>query len=140
MAGKTILLLGDLLQLPPVKAQQVFAPLSSLFGAMCNLWTNFLICELTEVMRQQGDKDFITLFNSLRIGNLSNDHARMLQSRQISIETLSNDVNVLFEENYPKDQYNCTKSETLQEQVVEIPSADKVPSEIIDDILSSIAN
>ena len=85
--------LGDLLQLPPVKAQQVFAPLSSLFGAMCNLWTNFLMCELTEVMRQQGDKDFIT-FNSLHIGNLSNDHARMLQSRQISNETLSNDVNI----------------------------------------------
>ena len=46
----------------------------------------------------------------------------------------------IFEENYPKDQYSCTKLETLQEQVVEIPSIDKVPSEITDDILSSIAN
>ena len=102
-AGKTVLLLGDLLQLPPVKAQRVFAPLSSLFVAMCNLWTNFLMCELTEVMRQQGDKEFITLLNSQRIGNLSDDHARMPQSRQISIETLSNDVNVLFAENDRKD-------------------------------------
>ena len=49
-AGKIVLLLGDLLQLPPVEAQQVFAPLRSLFGAMCNLWTNFLMCELTEAM------------------------------------------------------------------------------------------
>ena len=31
-AAKTVLLLEDLLQLPPVKAQQVFAPLRSLFG------------------------------------------------------------------------------------------------------------
>ena len=109
--GKMVLLLG-----------QVFASLSSLFGAMCNLWTNFM-CELTEVMRQQGDKEFITL-NSMRIGNLSDDHARMLESRQISIETLSNDVNVLFAENDPKDQYNCAKLEKLQEQAVEIPSID----------------
>ena len=138
--GKTFLLLGDLLQLPPVKAQQVFAPLSSLFGAMCNLWINFLMCELTEVMRQQSGKEFITLLNSLYIGNLSDDHARMLQSRQISIETLSNDVNVLFAENDPKDQHNCAKLETLQYQDVEIPSIDKVPSEIADDILSSVGN
>ena len=107
---------------------------------MCNLWTKFLMCELTEVMRQQGDKEFIILLNSLCIGNLSDDHARMLQSCQISIETLSNGVNVLFAENDPKDQYNCAKLETLQEHVVEIPSIDKVPSEITKDILSSIAN
>ena len=46
---------------------------------MCNLPTNFLLCVLTEVMRQQCDKEFITLLNSLHIGNLSDDHARMLQ-------------------------------------------------------------
>ena len=40
-ADKTVLLLGDLLQLPPVKAQQVFALLRLLFGAMCDLCTNF---------------------------------------------------------------------------------------------------
>lgn len=64
----------------------------------------------------------------------------MLQSRQISIEILSNDVNVLSAENDPKDQYNSAKLETLQEQVVEIHSIDKVPSEITQDIVSSIAN
>ena len=66
-------------------------------------------------MSQRGYKEFITLSNSLRIGNLSDDHARLLQSRQISITTLSNDVNVIFAENDPQDQYNCTKLETLQE-------------------------
>ena len=67
-------------------------------------------------MSQRGYKEFITLSNSLRIGNLCQiDHARLLQSRQISITTLSNDVNVIFAENDPQDQYNCTKLETLQE-------------------------
>ena len=64
---------------------------------MCNLWTDFLMCEMTEVMRQQDDKELISLLNSLRFGNLSDGHARMLQSRQISIETLSNDVNVFLQ-------------------------------------------
>ena len=85
-AGKMVLLLGDLLQLPPVKAQQVFAPLSSLFGAMCHLWKKTLMCELTEVMRQQGDKEFITLLNSLRIGNLSDDYARMYNSSKFLLK------------------------------------------------------
>ena len=58
------------------------------------------MCELTEVMHQQGDKEFITL-NSLHIGNLFDDHTRMLQSRWTSIEILSNDANVLFAENDP---------------------------------------
>ena len=90
-------------------------------------------------MHQQGNKEFITL-NSLHIGNLFDDHTRMLQSRWTSIEILSNDANVFFAENYPKDQHNGAKLETLQEQVVEIPSIDKVLSEIIDNILSSIEN
>ena len=41
-AGKTVLFL-DLLQLPPVKPQQVFAPLDSLFWTMCNPWSKFSI-------------------------------------------------------------------------------------------------
>ena len=97
------------------------------------------MCQLTEVMCQPGDKEFITL-NSMCICNLSDYYSRMLQSRQISIEELSNDVNVLFAENDPKDQCNCAKLETLQEQNVEIPSNDEVPLEITDDILSSIEN
>ena len=55
--------------------------LKSLFGTLYNLSTNFLVCELVELMHQQRDKEYITLLNSLDIGNLSDDRTRMLQLR-----------------------------------------------------------
>ena len=39
--GKTGFILRDLLQLLPIKSQQVFAPLGSLFGNVCNPWSIF---------------------------------------------------------------------------------------------------
>ena len=39
--GKTVLILRDLLQLLPIKSQPVFVPLGSLFGKVCNPWSNF---------------------------------------------------------------------------------------------------
>ena len=55
--------------------------LKSLFGTLYNLSINFLVCELAELMHQQRDKEYITLLNSLDIGNLSDDRTRMLQLR-----------------------------------------------------------
>ena len=34
---------GDYLQLPPLKLEQIFTLLDSLFGTMCSLWLNFSI-------------------------------------------------------------------------------------------------
>ena len=73
---------------------------------MCNPWTNFLMCDLTEIMCKQGDKEFITLLNSLRIGNFLMIMPECCNSLNFFIKTLINDVNALFAENDPKDQYN----------------------------------
>ena len=101
------------MQLPPVKLQQVFTSLDSLFGAMCNLWLNFSIYELSEVMRQLEDTEFIALLNSVCIGNISDAHVKFIQSREVSIQNLGNNVNLLFAKYgklyYPKDEYNCMK-------------------------------
>ena len=51
-------------------------------------------------MRQDGDNEFITLLNSVRIDNISDVDVKLLQSREVSIENLGNDVNVLFPEWY----------------------------------------
>lgn len=60
---------------------------------------------MTEDLRQQGDKEFMTSLNSLCIG---------------------------LAENNLKDQHNCAKLGTMQEQAVEIFSIVKVLSEITD--------
>ena len=50
------------------------------------------------------------------------------------------DVNVLFAENGPKDQYNCIKLETLKQQLVEISTTYQVSSGVTTDMLINIAN
>ena len=51
-AGKTVILVGNLFQLPPVRASFVFSQYDSVFGSIFQLWDLFKMCELTEVMRQ----------------------------------------------------------------------------------------
>lgn len=79
-AGKNVIFSGNLLQLPPVKSQQIFAPLEYLFERMCNPWCNFSICELSEVIQQQGDKKSLTLLISVRIGNMLDTDVKLLHT------------------------------------------------------------
>ena len=51
----SILVGGGLLQLPPVKAFQIFEPYNNGFVDFSNLWLLFVMAELTEVMRPKGD-------------------------------------------------------------------------------------
>ena len=50
-ARKTVILVGDLLQFPPVRASFVFSQYDSVFGSIFQLWDLCKICELTDVMR-----------------------------------------------------------------------------------------
>ena len=46
--------ISNLLQLPPIKAPQMYIPYNNAFGDLFNLWSLFVIAELTEVVRQKG--------------------------------------------------------------------------------------
>ena len=74
----------------------------------------------------------------MRIGNLSDDDVILLKLRQVNNENLRNDVNALFAENDPKDNYNCSKLENLQEQVIKISAIDKVSPELSLDVINNI--
>ena len=84
-AKKTVLVVGDLLQLPPVKAQYVFIPPPGPFANLFSLWSLFKMCELTEVMRQRGDAEFINLLNNVRIGKPTKADFQLLESRYANI-------------------------------------------------------
>ena len=96
------------------------------------------IFQLTEFMRKQGDNEFITLLNSIRIGTYQMTISNCSNYCEVSIEILGNDVNVLFAENDPKVQYSCMKLVNLQPQFVEIFTIVKVLSRVTADILSKI--
>ncbi|XP_052788850.1 uncharacterized protein LOC128223618 [Mya arenaria] len=59
----SILAVGDFYQIPPVAKKYLLSNNTSLTG----LWSLFHIWELTEVVRQKGDQEFIALLNRLRV-------------------------------------------------------------------------
>ena len=70
-AEKTVILVGNLFQLTPVRASFAFSQYDSVFGSIFQLQNLFKMCELTGLMRQQGDPSFINIFNAARAGDLS---------------------------------------------------------------------
>ena len=66
-ADLSILVVGDLLQLPPVKASQIFEPDNNGFAHFLNLWSLFVMAELTEAMRQKGDENFENILNNIHV-------------------------------------------------------------------------
>ncbi|CAI6347025.1 unnamed protein product [Macrosiphum euphorbiae] len=69
------------MQLPPVRASQVFQQPERMIPAT-HLWRLFSLVELTENMRQQGDKTFIDILNALRVGDLMQSQIEILINKQ----------------------------------------------------------
>ena len=83
-AGKSILAVGDLYQLPPVNAKPVSAYTFDFTQTMdylsAELWKLFKLVELTQAMRQT-DTDFIEMLNKIRKGLVDESSEKMLRSR-----------------------------------------------------------
>ena len=133
-AGKIVILV-DLFHLPPVRASFVFSLYDSVFGSMFQLWDLFKMCELIEVMRQQGDPLLIDILNAARIGDLSDRDNEIINSRKEDIENVSADATVIFAENSPKDSFNKAKLENLSEKDLEILAIDKFQKEHLQHLL-----
>ena len=93
--GKNILVLGDLLQLPPVFEGPVYAPMSAdltakLTGCVgtINLWRKlFTYDELTINMRQKDDADFSSMLSRVRVGFMTDEDVDQLEKRKISFSS-----------------------------------------------------
>ena len=92
-AGLSIVVLGDFLQLPSVRGKPIYALIDDherIEGFLSlDLWNIFKFVELTEVMRQRGDIEFIEFLNKIRVGNLDESVQTRLKARFIK----ENDVN-----------------------------------------------
>ena len=76
--GLNVVFFADLLQLPPVKGNQPFMPVSLLeskqhMGAVgtFDLWQTFQYDELTINMRQKNDETYAKILNRLRVGHIT---------------------------------------------------------------------
>ena len=77
------------------------------------------MCDLTEIMRQQGGPLFIENLNVACVGDLSDRDIEILNSRKGDIENAPADLTVIFTENSPKDSFNNAKLENLSETDLE---------------------
>ena len=118
-AGKTILVFGDLYQLPPVRARRVYENFKGINEILNTslLWRKFQFAELTEVMRQKDDKYFVELLNRIRTGNASTEDETVLKSRFIKKDDPNYPVNELhmFAENAPVKIHNNEMLEKISD-------------------------
>ena len=87
--ARNMIVFGDLLQLEPVGGQPVFSAVPDTVvkyrigsATSPNIWEETVVYdELTINERQKGDKDYATLLNGIRIGEVTSSTISTLQSR-----------------------------------------------------------
>ena len=109
--GKLVLVCRDLYQLHPVQAKPVFMfneTVTSEGFLMVDLWHKFKQAELTETMRQKGNKLFIELVHKIRVGaaDVSVDGILKSQFVQQSEVQYSYHAMHLFAEDGTVNRYN----------------------------------
>jgi hypothetical protein len=81
--GKSVIVLGDFYQLPPICDQFVFSsgkdPVQRMIGNV--LWSKFQLFELTEIMRQKDDLPYAEALGRLGKGQTTEEDAQMFRAR-----------------------------------------------------------
>ena len=93
-----------------------------------DLWHNFKIAQLTEVMRQKDDEIFINLLNKVRVGNLDENVENLLRSQFISEDDPSYPTGALhiFAETSLMKFHNVMLSK-LPTTLISIQAEDELP-------------
>ncbi|XP_066928370.1 uncharacterized protein [Clytia hemisphaerica] len=142
--GKSVLLCGDLYQLPPIYRDPIYkadcSSMQSIVGF--ELWRSFQMAELTEVMRQRDDIDFVDLLNQVRSGELDEEKEELLKSRFITKDSPDYPANIthIYAENKPVDLYNLQMLEKLPTEKHLILAQDEVPKNLTRSDLNFIEN
>ena len=147
---KNLLVLGDLLQLPPVCEGPVYIPMSSdlitkLTGSVgtINLWRNLLKCdELTINMRQKEDSEFASILSRVWLGYVTDHDVEALEKRivpfnsdtvtgrmQEVVETMANlpnDTVCLLPTSHTCEQLNNCMLKNLPRKEVQLIGVDTV--------------
>ena len=124
--GISVIAVGDLYQLPPIRERFVFSAFKEEMLNLCHPWNHFKYYELTETMRQQGDEQFITLLNNVRKGSPAETDVELLQTRHV-IGVPPSDSLYLYAENIPKDEKNLLKLAELPGFEYKIDAVDENP-------------
>ena len=131
-AGLPVIVCGDFFQLPPIKGLPVYSTAASIkgFNAL-DLWKKIQMVELTEVMRQRGDFEFISLLNKIREGEIDDHVENTLKSHFLKEKSFPQLVGSMFAENKPVKEHNETQLNTLDTQLILVDATDEIPKDIV---------
>ena len=87
--------------------------------------------ELTEVMRQSGDFEFISLLNKIKEGEIDNHVESTLKSQFLKKKSFPQHVVHMFAENKPAKEHNETQLKNLNSQLIFIDAIDEIPKDIV---------
>jgi ATP-dependent exoDNAse (exonuclease V) alpha subunit len=125
-AGISMITFEDLYQLPPVCQKFVVQSPSDEYARLCmNLWDNFKLIELTEIMRQKDDADFAKNLNRVRDGSHTVKDINILQTRNSEGE--HHDMLHVYTTNAQVDSYNAQKLSELSGTLHLLCAIDTVP-------------
>ena len=129
-AGLKVVLVADLLQLPPVMGKPVYATANGCDSLerylSLNLWRMLQFAELTEVMRQRGDTKFIDLLNKIRVGNIDENVKKHIRERFIEESDTNYPENA---KNYATVKHNRKMLDKLPGKMYIINAIDQIPAD-----------
>ena len=116
-------------KLPPVKGLPDYSSAASIKGFIAlDLWRKFQKVELTEVMRQRGDFDFISLLNKIMEGEID-DHVE--NTLKVKEKSFPQHVVHMFAKNRPAKEHNETQLNTRDTPLILIDAVDEIPKDIV---------
>ncbi len=116
--GIQIVLVGDFFQLPPIFKKDIVQSkqntllvdvgrLQGLFAYESSAWerAQLVICYLTEQHRQD-DTDFLSVLSAIRANNVLQKHVDHINTRQIEMDGMPDNITKLFSHNVDVDRIN----------------------------------
>ncbi|XP_077367827.1 uncharacterized protein LOC144011878 [Festucalex cinctus] len=123
--GISVLAVGDFYQLPPLGRSK---PLCVSEDDLLDLWTDFQMVNLTEIMRQKDDVAFAELLNRIRekrkADPLADGDRALLTTAVSDVRDLPADTLHIFPTNKEVDRHNAATVAALKLTVVNIPAED----------------
>ena len=127
-----IIVCDDFFQLPPGKGLPVYSSAASIKGFIAlDLWRKFQMVELTEVMLQRGDIEFISLLNKIKEGEIDDHVENTLKSPFLKEKSFPEHVVHMFSENKPAKGHNETQLKILDTQLILIDAIDEIRKDIV---------
>ena len=130
--GISIIAVGDLYQLPPIRRKPVFENFKNDSYNLCHPWQVFTMIELTEIMRQKDDQHFTELLNRFITASQTQEDINCINSKSVSPSTdnYPSDALHIWAENDPVNAHNNKRLEQLSTPLFVLTATDQYPPNV----------